>query len=58
MKEMFQYDALTCPMNLAGNCALSLPVGKIENIPVGMQIACDKFQDQKMLQIASAIEKL
>ncbi len=58
MEEMFQYDALTSPMNLAGNCALSLPAGTINNIPVGMQISCDKFQDQKLLQIARSFEKL
>ncbi len=56
-EEMFQYDALTSPMNLAGNCALSLPIGKIENIPVGMHLACDKFEDEKMFQIARSIEK-
>ncbi len=58
MDEMFQYDALTSPMNLAGNCAVSIPLGTINNIPAGMQIACDKFQEQKMLQIARAFEKL
>jgi aspartyl-tRNA(Asn)/glutamyl-tRNA(Gln) amidotransferase subunit A len=57
-EEMFQYDALTSPMNLAGNCALSLPIGKIDGIPVGMQIACDKFQEEKMFQIARSVEKL
>jgi aspartyl-tRNA(Asn)/glutamyl-tRNA(Gln) amidotransferase subunit A len=56
-EEMFQYDALTCPMNLVGNCAMSLPAGEIEEVPVGMQIACDKFEDEKMLRIARAIEK-
>jgi aspartyl-tRNA(Asn)/glutamyl-tRNA(Gln) amidotransferase subunit A len=58
MEEMMQYDALTCPYNLAGNCAISIPSGKIEGIPFGMQIACDKFEDEKMLQIARAFEKL
>lgn len=58
IEEMFQYDALTSPMNLAGNCALTLPVGSIDSIPVGMQITCDKFEEQKMLQIARAVEKL
>ncbi len=58
IEEMFQYDALTSPMNLAGNCALSLPAGKIQDIPIGMQISCDKFQEEKMLQIANAFEKL
>ncbi|MDO8529002.1 MAG: amidase family protein [Nanoarchaeota archaeon] len=58
MEEMFQYDALTSPMNLAGNCALSLPAGRIDNIPVGMQISCAKFEEEKMLQIARSFEKL
>ena len=57
-EEMFQYDALTCPINLVGNCAISIPCGNIQGVPVGMQIACDKFQDEKMLQIARAVEKL
>ncbi|MGD9275998.1 MAG: amidase family protein [Candidatus Pacearchaeota archaeon] len=57
-EEMFFYDALTCPMNIVGNCAISLPIGKINNLPVGMQIACDKFCDERMLQIANAIERL
>jgi len=56
--EMFQYDALTCPMNLVGNCALSIPCGDIDKVPVGMQISCDKFQEEKMLRIARAIEKI
>ncbi|RLG12712.1 Asp-tRNA(Asn)/Glu-tRNA(Gln) amidotransferase GatCAB subunit A [Candidatus Pacearchaeota archaeon] len=58
VEEMYSYDALTIPSNLAGNCALSLPVGKINKIPVGMQIICDKFKDEKLLQIACSIEKL
>lgn len=58
IEQMFQYDALTCPINLAGNCAITIPLGEIEKIPVGMQIACDKFGEQKLFQIARGIEKL
>lgn len=58
VEEMYGYDALTIPSNLAGNCCISIPVGEIGGIPIGMQIMCDKMQDNKMLQIASAIEKL
>lgn len=56
VEEMYSYDALTIPSNLAGNCALSIPAGRIENIPVGMQIICDKFQEQKMFGIAEKFE--
>ncbi len=58
IEQMFQYDALTCPINLAGNCAISIPLGEIEKIPVGMQIACDKFNEEKLFKIARGIEKL
>jgi aspartyl-tRNA(Asn)/glutamyl-tRNA(Gln) amidotransferase subunit A len=58
IEEMFQYDALTCPINLSGDCAITIPVGNIDNIPFGMQIICEKFQDQKLLQIARSFEKL
>lgn len=56
VEEMYSYDVLTAPNNLAGNCAISVPVGKIEGIPVGMQIACDKFKEEKLFQIARGIE--
>ena len=58
VEEMYGYDALTIPANLVGNCAVSVPAGKINEIPVGMQIMCDGFQDEKMLRIARAFEKL
>jgi len=58
VEEMYNYDALTVPSNLAGNCAVSIPSGEIDGVPIGMQIICDKFQDQKMLQIARSFEKL
>jgi aspartyl-tRNA(Asn)/glutamyl-tRNA(Gln) amidotransferase subunit A len=58
VEEMYSYDALTNPMNIAGNCAISIPVGKVDNVPVGMQISCDKFKDEKMLQIARSFEKI
>ena len=58
VEDMYNYDILTIPSNLAGNCAISIPAGKIDNIPVGMQIICDKFKELKMLQIARSFEKL
>lgn len=58
VEDMYAYDALTIPANLAGNCAISIPIGEIKGIPVGMQIMCDKFQENKMLQIARSVEKL
>jgi aspartyl-tRNA(Asn)/glutamyl-tRNA(Gln) amidotransferase subunit A len=58
IEEMFQYDALTSPINLSGDCAISIPMGEIDKIPVGMQIVCEKFKEQKLFQIARSFEKL
>jgi len=57
VEEMYSYDALTIPSALAGNCAISIPAGQIDFVPVGMQVICDKFQDEKMLKIAGEFER-
>ena len=56
VEEVYAYDALTIPANLAEICAISIPAGKIENIPVGMQVMCGKGQEGKMLSIAKVFE--
>ena len=58
VEDMYNYDALTIPSNLAGNCAISIPAGEISGIPVGIQVICDNFAEEKMLKIANAFEKL
>ncbi len=55
-EEMYQYDTLTSPINLAGVPAISIPAGKIRGVPVGLQIICAKFNDSKMLEIAKKFE--
>ena len=52
VEDMYMYDTLTTPMNLAGVPAISVPAGKIDNIPVGLQIVCNKFEENKMFEIA------
>jgi aspartyl-tRNA(Asn)/glutamyl-tRNA(Gln) amidotransferase subunit A len=58
VEEMYAYDALTIPANLAGNCAMSVPCGKINNIPIGLQVMADKFEEEKMLRVAKGVESL
>ena len=58
LEEVYVYDALTIPANLAEICAVSIPAGKINGIPVGLQIFCGKGQESKMLSIAKEIESL
>ena len=57
VEEMYAYDALTIPYNLYGNCALSMPCGKIDNLPVGIQLACDKFQEELLFKIGKVFEE-
>lgn len=56
VEEMYAYDAFTIPANLAGICSMSVPVGKIEGVPVGIQIMADKFNEDKMLKVAKVFE--
>ena len=58
VEDAYAADVLTIPANLAGNCAVSVPVGLVEGCPVGLQVICDKFQEQKLLQVARAVERL
>ncbi|MEK6933531.1 MAG: Asp-tRNA(Asn)/Glu-tRNA(Gln) amidotransferase subunit GatA [Nanoarchaeota archaeon] len=61
-EEVYAADALTIPANLAGICAVSIPAGRVkdgkEEIPVGMQIMCNAFEEGKMLSIAKMVEEL
>lgn len=55
-EEIYAYDALTIPANLAEICAVSVPAGKISQVPVGLQVMCKKQDDAKMLSIAKHFE--
>ncbi len=57
-KVMYAYDAFTIPSNLAGNCAGVVPVGKIDGIPVGLQIMAPSFREDLLLQAMKAVEEL
>ena len=54
VEDAYSTDLLTIPSNLAGNCSISIPTGEINGIPIGMQITCDKFQEEKLLKIANS----
>ncbi len=58
LEEYYAVDALVIPANLAEVCAVSIPIGKIDNKPVGMQVICSKGAEAKMLSIAREIERL
>ena len=56
--EMYLNDVFTVPVNLAGLPAISVPVGlDKENLPIGMQLIGNSFDEESILSIASCIEK-
>jgi len=56
--SMYLSDIYTVSVNLAGLPALSLPCGKVSNLPVGLQIIGQAFNEHKILSIAETFEKL
>lgn len=55
---MYLNDIYTISANLAGVCALSLPVGlDSNNLPIGMQIMANAFHEHNLFDIASVIEQ-
>ena len=58
IEEVYAYDALTIPANLAEICALTMSAGLINGIPVGLQIMAAKGNETKLLSIAKEMESL
>ena len=56
--SMYLMDIYTCPVKLAGLPAISLPVGNIGKLPVGLQIIGKYFEENKIFNIASQLEKM
>ena len=56
--QMYLMDILTCPVNLAGLPALSIPCGFDEKeLPIGFQIIGDYFDEKKILNIGYLLEQ-
>lgn len=56
--KSFYDDILTIPVNMAGLPALSLPIGfNNSNLPIGLHIIGNYFEEAKIYQLASYIEK-
>ncbi len=50
-------DVCTIPVNMAGNCAVSLPCGFDQGLPIGVQIIGGAFQEEKILRVAHTYEQ-
>ncbi|HZS58322.1 MAG TPA: Asp-tRNA(Asn)/Glu-tRNA(Gln) amidotransferase subunit GatA [Gemmatimonadaceae bacterium] len=56
--EMYLNDIFTCTANLAGNPAISVPIGTVNGLPVGGQIIAPHFDEQTMFTAAYAVENV
>jgi aspartyl-tRNA(Asn)/glutamyl-tRNA(Gln) amidotransferase subunit A len=56
--EMYLNDIFTCTANLAGNPAISVPIGTVNGLPIGGQIIAPHFGEEAMFAAAYAVERL
>ncbi len=56
---MYLNDVATIPVNLAGNAAMSLPVGLApeDGLPVGLQIIAPAQADDRLYRVGGAVER-
>ena len=56
--QMYLTDIMTVGANIAGNPAVSLPAGRSQGLPVGLQLIADYGQDQSLLSAAKSVEAM
>jgi aspartyl-tRNA(Asn)/glutamyl-tRNA(Gln) amidotransferase subunit A len=56
LEDMYNYDTLTVLANIAELAAISVPCGKIEDIPVGIQLMCARGRDNPLIDISSRFQ--
>jgi len=48
----------TCPANLYGGPALSVPAGTVDGLPVGLQVQGAPYDDIRVIELGAAIERV
>jgi aspartyl-tRNA(Asn)/glutamyl-tRNA(Gln) amidotransferase subunit A len=54
---MYLSDVFTATANLAGVPAMSVPIGRVDGLPVGGQIIANHFCETLMFRTAYALER-
>jgi aspartyl-tRNA(Asn)/glutamyl-tRNA(Gln) amidotransferase subunit A len=54
---MYLSDIYTCTANLAGVPAMSLPIGRVDDLPVRGQFIARHFGEPQMFAAAYALER-
>lgn len=55
--QMYKEDTFTVTVNLAGVPAVSIPGGFVNDLPIGIQLIGNHFEEQKLYQTAYAFEQ-
>jgi aspartyl-tRNA(Asn)/glutamyl-tRNA(Gln) amidotransferase subunit A len=55
---MYAADINTVALNLVGACGISIPAGRVDGLPIGLQLMGAQRQDGELLGAAGAVEKL
>lgn len=56
--EMYLADIYTTGVNLAGLPGMSVPAGFVNNLPVGLQLIGNYFQEAKLLNVAHQLQQV
>jgi len=55
--EMYKADLYTVPINIAGLCGISIPIGMADGLPVGLQIVGDRMKEHNIIKAALGYER-
>jgi aspartyl-tRNA(Asn)/glutamyl-tRNA(Gln) amidotransferase subunit A len=55
--SMYKEDIFTIPASLAGLPCLSMPIGLVDNLPVGLQLISNNLQESTILNMAHQYQK-
>ena len=56
-RKTFMDDVLVIPVNMAGLPGLSMPMGQVNNMPVGLHIIGNRYEEANMYALASFLEE-
>ena len=56
--RMYLADVFTVPANLAGIPAITVPIGRVDGLPVGGQVLAPRWGEPVMVRVAAAVERL